>query len=322
MRTLRAPLALFLPALGILLGTGPVLAQDATATRAEPYVRFVEADGSQGDGALQTAVATFRAPGRDQTIILYGVVHIAESEFYGRVQRDLDSYDTVLYEGVSPGKEAPTEADRSLSELQKAMGEMLGLTFQKDGIDYTRRNLVHADMNMDELKARMGGGTINPLGQFLSPDQMKSMAPFMRMFATFGKTLMQANPHMRDQLKLQMGRQLANQTMDALGGQMGEKMTQVILLDRNQVCFDVLQHQLETQHDGTIAIFYGAAHMPDMQRRLEAIGFQLQSKRWMSAWTMGHGVADDWTPPAGGDAPATPAPAPAPAVPNDGRRWF
>ncbi len=317
MRQLR--LASLLALASIALGTGP----RALAQEGEAYVRFADGETAE-DGALQTAVATFRHPTRNQTIVLYGVVHVAEADYYAKVQQDLDSYTTVLYEGVAPGKEEPTEADKSLGEMQKVMGELLGLTFQKDGIDYTRANLVHADMNMDELKERMGGGTINPMGQFMDEKQMASMAPMMKMIAGVGKMLMQANPRMRDQLKRQMAGQLANADMGALGG-MGEKMHQVILLDRNAVCMKVLEQQLETQQDGSIAIFYGAAHMPDLEQRLAALGFTQAEKRWMSAWRMGSGVDDGWVAPGAPtpDGPRVrPAPEPTPATPNDGRRWF
>lgn len=314
MRHLR--LASLLALASLALGTGP----RALAQEAESYVRYAAGESAE-DGALQTAVATFRHPTRDQVVVLYGVVHVAETDYYAKVQQDLDSYTTVLYEGVAPGSEEPTEADKSLGEMQKVMGELLGLTFQKDGINYTRQNLVHADMTMDELKERMGGGTINPMGQFMDEKQMASMAPMMKMIAGVGKMLMQANPRMRDQLKRQMASQLANADMSSIPG--GEKMHQVILIDRNVVCMKVLDQQLERQQDGSIAIFYGAAHMPDLEQRLEAMGFTLTEKRWMSAWRVGDGVDDGWVAPGAPAPQARPAPAqPAPAAPADGRRWF
>ena len=44
---------------------------------------------------------------------------------------------------------------------------------------------------------------------------------------------------------------------------------------------------------GTIAIFYGAAHNPDLEERLNAIGYTRTSKRWMTAWKIGNGVGAD-----------------------------
>jgi hypothetical protein len=313
----------FLTSLALLLGLG------ASASAQDSYVRIQQGDGPS-DAALQCAVGSFRSADRDVEVILYGVVHVADAEYYATVQRDLDSYTSVLYEGVAPGTEEPTESDRALGDLQQLMGDMLGLQFQKDGIDYTRSNLVHADMNMDQLKEALGGGSINPMGQFMSEEQLEQMAPMLRMAANFGKMMMESNPGMRDQLKMQFANQLGNAD---LGSALGDQMTQVILIDRNEVAFNVLLEQLETQQSGTIAIFYGAAHMPDLENRLAEIGFGLTSKRWMSAWQIGNGVPSDAAPAAGccpedgacegceGEAPAA-APQSTPAQPADGSRWF
>ncbi len=35
-----------------------------------------------------------------------------------------------------------------------------------------------------------------------------------------------------------------------------------------------------------IAIFYGAAHMPDMEERLLAMGFTKTGERWLRAWDL------------------------------------
>ena len=200
-----------------------------------------------------------------------------------------------------------------------AMGEMLGLTFQKDGIDYTRPNLVHADMNMDQLKEAMGGGSINPMGQFMDAEQMKRMAPMMKMAASFGKMLMEQNPEMRNNLKMQMGGQLGNADSDQLAQGLGQDAAKVILIDRNKVVMDVLARQMETTKSGTIAIFYGAAHMPDFVERLGQLGFTIQSKRWMTAWKVGNGVGEDEAPAPSAPRPSQPA---TPAPTNEGPRWF
>lgn len=290
-----------LAALALLLGLGaPALASP------DPYVRF-EQEGR--NAALQTAVAHFTHPDKKVEIVLYGVVHIADKAYYDSVQADLDSYDVVLYEGVAPGKTQPTEEDKSLGEMQKAMGELLGMTFQKDGIDYTRSNLVHADMNMDQFKEAMGGESINPMGQIMGKEQMKMMGPMLKTLAQLGK----GNAFMQNQFKMMMAKQLGSANMGALG----EKATQVILIERNKVVMKVLAEQLKKTTSGKIAIFYGAAHNPDFEERLGALGWAKQSKRWMSAWTIGEGIQR-------GDTPerAPTESQPAPVKPKSGPRWF
>ena len=306
----------FLSSLALVFGVGAASAQEA-------YVRIQDGD-RQGDAALQCAVAHFSHPDSDVEIVLYGVVHIADAEYYGRVQGDLDSYTTVLYEGVAPGENQtePDEDMAALGDMQQIFGDMLGLTFQKDGIDYTRTNLRHADMTIDQLQEALGGGSINPMGGVMSQEQMRQMGPMLRMAAQFGKMMMENNPQMRDSLKLQLANQLGNADLgEALGGD----MERVILYERNAVVMDVLADQLTSQTEGQVAIFYGAAHMPDFETRLGELGWSLTSKRWMSAWQIGGGVADDEGGSAPVETPATPTPTPTPQREDegeDGPRWF
>lgn len=302
----------FLSSLVLLFGA-------ATAATAAPesYVRFVQDEENSKNAALQTAVAHFTHPDKQVEIVLYGVVHIADKAYYEAVQRDLDSYDVVLYEGVAPGKTQPTEADKGLGEMQQAMGNMLGLTFQKDGINYKRKNLVHADMNMDQLKKAMGGETFNPLGQVMGKNQMKQMGPMLKMAGQFMKS--PAMKPMRDNLKRMMAGQLANADM---GKAMGEKTMHVILIERNKVVMKVLEKQLQKTTKGKIAIFYGAAHNPDFEERFAKLGWTKTSKRWMSAWKIGDGADEGEEDEDEDESDETPKTAPKAPETKKGPRWF
>lgn len=272
----------------------------------ESYVRYVQSPKSANDAALQTAVAHFQHPDRPGLeIVLYGVVHMAEVDYYQSVQKDLDSYDTVLYEMVLPGKDyKPSEDDLMFKEMQEGMGKMLGLTSQKV-IDYTRKNLVHADLNMDQVKKAMGGESFSPMGGAANKDQLRQMLPMM-------KSMAQAGGPMQDNLKRMMARQLATAGTKGLPGKMGK----VILFDRNDAVMKVLAEQLQTTTTGKIAVFYGAAHHPDFEARLAKLGWGKQAKRWMTAWKIGAGLGSESEAP----APSAPKVAPAPAKPK--ARWF
>lgn len=315
------PLTTITVALALTLGaTGSVLANDA-----ESYVRFETDAENAKNAALQTAVGHFTHPDHPGLeIILYGVVHIADADYYARVQKDLDSYTTVLYEGVAPSKNyKPTEEDKSLGNMQKAMGGLLGLSFQKDGINYKAKNLVHADMNMDQLKKALGGGSINPMGGMMSKEQMKSMGPMMKMIGKFGKMFMQQMPGMQDRLKMQMGKQLGSgDAAKAMPGKFGK----VILEDRNEVVMKVLAKQLPKTKTGTVAIFYGAAHNPDFEQRLNKLGWTRTQKRWMTAWRIGAGLSSDpqlATPKKTIERPKTGGETPTPTTKTQPKqRWF
>ena len=67
--------------------------------------------------------------------------------------------------------------------------------------------------------------------------------------------------------------------LDADGGS-------VILTDRNKVALQVLRKQLQGGKKN-LAIFYGAAHLPDMEKRMiENMGFERKGMRWVAAWDL------------------------------------
>ena len=60
----------------------------------------------------------------------------------------------------------------------------------------------------------------------------------------------------------------------------------MILTDRNKVALGVLRKQLKGGKKN-LAIFYGAAHLPDMEKRMiEKMGFERKGMRWVAAWDL------------------------------------
>ena len=59
-----------------------------------------------------------------------------------------------------------------------------------------------------------------------------------------------------------------------------------ILTERNRKAFEVLAQQLEAGKK-KIGVFYGAAHLPDMDKRLLAdFGMKRKEISWVKAWTL------------------------------------
>jgi hypothetical protein len=59
-----------------------------------------------------------------------------------------------------------------------------------------------------------------------------------------------------------------------------------ILTERNKRVMTVLKESIEEGHT-TIGIFYGAAHMPDMEERLlEEFKLVRTKHRWVTAWSL------------------------------------
>lgn len=273
----------------------------------EHFVRF-QKGATPADAALQTGYASYRSEKHDVEVVLYGVVHIADAAYWTRVQADLDAFDAVLFEGVSPTAGAkPDENMKAIGALQTVMGDLLGLTFQKDGIDYTRKNLVHADMTQEQLLKAVDGdfSKLFPMGDLLQNEGFKNILPMLQAGAGLLKGMMERNPEMRNQLKMQFASQLSTQAAGGLGGE----LQRVLVEERNKVAMDVLKKQLAERKGGRVCIFYGAAHMPDFEKRLAELGYTRVSQDWVTAWKIGQGVGD-----------SVPSPAPAP---KGGRsEWF
>ena len=147
-----------LPLLTVLIALG--FHGASLADELPDYLRFREDAKS---ARLEIAIRTFAMPS-GQSVDLIGVVHIADDAYYQELNKRFAAYDSVLFElvGDPEGLTAPaplTDAQRmqqtdgsAVSTIQQAAGQYLGLTFQLDAIDYTGKNMVHADTTAEEFE--------------------------------------------------------------------------------------------------------------------------------------------------------------------------
>ncbi len=195
----------------------------------------------------------------------------------------------LLYEMVKPEGEPPPEKGEKTSGmvtmLQRFMKTVLELQYQLDGIDYSAPNFVHADLDVDTFERMQAERGESIFGLMLKSmlDSMGAQDP-IEAEASTGKLLMALQaPDRGKQLKLVVAKQFDDieAAMSGLDGPDGS----VILTERNKKCLEVLNQQLNAgkKHLG---IFYGAAHLPDMEQRVEAMGFKQVAKRWRVAWDM------------------------------------
>jgi hypothetical protein len=260
-------------------------ADDSVETK---FSRFTESDNEDVGSRLETAYATYTSPDTNVKVVLYGAIHIADKAYYEKVNDDLSKYEVVLFEGVSASKDAkPDEQMEAVGELQTTMGKALGLTFQKDGIDYkggVTRNFVHADMTQDELLEATGGDLSKALpgmNMFSDPNMMKMLKPMMGMLKSMGKL----PAALRNPLKLQLAQQLANSDIESMPG--GGDAAKILIGARNKVALKVLDEQLQKRTTGSIAIFYGAAHMKSFHESLTKKGWTQKKVDWNTAWQIG-----------------------------------
>ncbi|HEY1922643.1 MAG TPA: hypothetical protein VGG44_07730 [Tepidisphaeraceae bacterium] len=283
----------WLPMLMILAAV-PVRAEEPSTQPAVPdsFMRFVDDD--HGGGSLQTADVTFRNA-NGVVVHLVGAIHIAEKSYYDGLNRDFKNYDAVLYELVNTKGAAPPvagDAEKStnpISEFQIFLKKFLDLDFQLDDIDYTAPNFVHADMDKDTFE-KMQEERGETFEQIMLRQLIRALTnpPTTQPAADEDDgdddlITVLTRPDGERQMKVVIARQMGQMDLSAMGldGPNGS----VIVTERNKEALKVLADSIAAGKKN-MAIFYGAAHMPDMSKRLEAMGFSPVSTRWNLAWDL------------------------------------
>ena len=261
----------------------------ALLTAQEPkFIRLKE--DKDKTTALEVAITRYTNNSKTVTVDLVGVVHIADRAYYQQLNKRFPKYDVVLYELVAPpGTRVPAggKTGSSAGFLTTLMTTFLDLDSQLACIDYHQKNFVHADLSFEGMMAaaRKRGETGWTLGMSVLVEMMRqqnlsAMKP--------GKTHDDDGDFLTGlfnpkALKRQMARQLAS-TAD-----LGPTLQALLVSDRNKRTCEVLTEQIE---DGKqkIAIFYGAAHMPDFDKRLRTeFGLRRQGQEWLTAWDLRKG---------------------------------
>ncbi|MBN9420436.1 MAG: hypothetical protein J0I12_33615 [Candidatus Eremiobacteraeota bacterium] len=246
--------------------------------------------------SFETAITRFRHPQKGYTVDLVGAVHIGPKDYYDRLNREFSKYDAVLYELIADGSGgrpipiagAEGGADNPLAMVQHGLGNMLGLDFQLDYVDYSPKNFIHADISPAEFQKSQAQRHESFAQLFLrslssgadtSPEAEKELEQ-VNMMSVFSHPSLADRAHMRRFMALMFNN--PEQMIELLEGPGGG----TILSVRNQKALSVLGQELKRGRR-KIAIFYGAAHMLDMEKRLvRDYGVQYKSQGWVPAWDL------------------------------------
>jgi hypothetical protein len=257
--------------------------------------RFAQVDTDDDDRprALQLAVASYISADDPDSINvdLVSAIHIGDQSYYAELNERFREYDALLYELVAPkGADVSEQVARRkglLSSTQVAMTKILDLSFQLDEIDYSPPNFVHADLTPTEFSQSMADrdeslyvyfwrivfASINeyakdPLG----------LRDWQMLSAMIG-------PGEDASLKTMMAYEMTN--MGAVQDLLGDDSTSAIVGARNQRAIEVLREQLDAGAQ-RIGIFYGVAHMADLEDRLiNELGLSYDKTVWVDAWQLG-----------------------------------
>ena len=295
-------------------------ARDSSAT--EPYVRISGSDSNLVQ--LQVAARAFLPTnGPGPVIWLTAVSHIGDSNYYAALQKQLAQRTLVLYEGVSAAEDgaaprrsrmhqapvetssnAPSESvSTTAGSLQSSLAAALGLVFQLDVIDYERPNFRNSDLSVAELRSLLvrsrnrsndegqgapgaGGESFENLLALMQGDSWLSSV------LQFGLRMLGGSPKLQALGRLTL--------IDLLGeikgdpGQFGalppdmKQLLEVLLQKRNQKVLADLKARLRTARtEDTVAVFYGAGHMPDLEQRLAAeLHYYPSGQLWLNAFSV------------------------------------
>jgi hypothetical protein len=272
---------------------------DSSADDSSDFVR-IRRGKTDEPVALETAVARFSATDgelRGVMVDLIGVIHVADKRYYDDLNRRLTSYDAVLYELVAPEHANVPQPGRgpgsAVGGLQVGMKAMLGLEYQLDCIDYKRKNMVHADMSPEEFANTMKRRNESFLGTFFRI-MGRSFAEQSKDPFGSGDLKIVAALFAEDrayQMKLVLAEQFEDMEdqMSLFDGPEGS----TIVTERNKKVLQVLAREVK-HGKKKIAVFYGAGHLPDIQRRLIGdFGMKRVRTEWIPAWSLVRKDSDD-----------------------------
>lgn len=288
----------------------------------KPYTRIVRPDTNTVE--LQIAFRRFvPVKGSGPTWWLAGVAHIGEPEYYRALQKQLDAQTVVLFEGVNSdehprhvpksGKPAPEPvADTNTPtvggetnagySMQSALAKSLGLVFQLDAIDYDRTNFLNSDLSVLQIQRLLLN---DPDAQPAAPGEKGRSSPafdmllqimdgssFLGSIAKWAIQMVGLDPQMQATTKYVL--------IEALGGLKGDfgeirglppdmaNLLKILIQARNQNVLDDLKTEsANVPPGGSIAIFYGTGHMPNLEEHItNELHYRPDGEIWFTAFSV------------------------------------
>ena len=272
-----------------------VVAPAAFGADKAPEFARVDTDADGRARALQMSIASY-VPADQGSLLevdLVGAIHIGDPAYYAELNRRFEDYDVLLYELIAPADAVRTDRVEGrkgiLSATQVGMTKLLDLSFQLDEIRYDAANFVHADLSPKELRASMEErgeslyvyfwriffATMNEYAK--DPLGLRDVEMLSGMIAT-GQD---------DSFKTMMAYEMTN--LDSVEEMLGNDSENAVIGARNQRAIDVLKREIGAGAK-RIGIFYGVAHMPDLEERLlNQLGLTYDRTDWVDAWQLGDG---------------------------------
>jgi len=218
-----------------------------------PATRYVP---SAAGIVLEVATDRYARPEGLGEVVVVGSVHVADPAFYEVSVATLGETEQVFYEGLIDDVGADPDQAESLAAS-------LGLAAQAD-VAVDRPGWRHVDLRQSELRRRMAADGVPPegidalLGDPSAPDPPPTPVPD----GPAGPAL----------AKLALIKALAAPPDDDPAYQ------RWLIAERDTHIIDQLPAP-----GPSVGLWYGADHLPDLGRRLQAAGYDAPERRWVPA---------------------------------------
>jgi hypothetical protein len=238
---------------------------------------------------------------KDQVVVDFvGAVHLGEKSYYGDLNKRFTSYDAVLFELVSDGTNLPGMSeghrDSILGTVQRALSDLLGLSFQLDEVNYRAKNFIHADLSPEELSESMKARGESLPQLLMKLIKLSTDPEILKAFEEKGfkeNSLEGVNPLLillrgptpEDRIKIRRFMAQGLIGSDAVFKELEGEGGFSLITDRNSEVMAVLNREAALGKR-KLAIFYGVGHLPDLHKRLTDQGYQLAKVEWLTAWNM------------------------------------
>jgi hypothetical protein len=181
--------------------------------------------------------------------------------------------------------------------MQSTLARSLGLVFQLEAIDYDRTNFLNSDLSISQIERIMGGNRpaaapgqkVGGNATFDTLLQIMDGSSFLGSLFKIGMQIIASSPQMQAVAKLTM-----IEAIGRLKGDMSDvqglppdwkQLIKVLIQARNQNLMADLKTELKKiPRSGSIAVFYGAGHMDDLEKRVMGdLHYRPADETWLTA---------------------------------------
>ncbi len=183
------------------------------------------------------------------------------------------------------------EEDPSDNAIQSRLAHAAGLSFQLDEMDYMPEHWHNSDATLAEM------WDVEPASLFIDDDpgdEDGSGDPLFAMLSgesglakAMGSVLgfIGDSPRSSFLFRVMLVETLGAADASVLVAGLGDEMAEMLLTRRNAVVMRDLQEALAEDPSRSVAVFYGAAHLDDLEERLVDLGYRPTETTWHAAIT-------------------------------------